>query len=106
MYNTTAGDPVITVSKKKKVDSCADGQCAPTTRGMRSFSRFSPTKKRYNIPQGKKKVVQQPDAGGMHMNMRDLGDAPGQPSKNTDRNVAERKSSEVVLSKNRKFFQR
>lgn len=61
--------------KKKNVDACVDGKCGPKNKAVRSFSVFSPTKKKYNIPETKEEKPE--PTGGLHQNMRDLGGNPG-----------------------------
>jgi hypothetical protein len=72
-----SGDPD---KKKKKKDSgvadCTDGKCGPTTRGKMSISKFSPTKKRYDIPKSDPPPPPKP-TGNLHMNMNNLGGNPG-----------------------------
>lgn len=111
MYGGDDKQP-IKVSKKScnpGSADCADGQRPSTKTGRSFFSKFNPTKKRYNLPQGKPKPKpdEQP-TNETHMNVRNLGGESGQPMTTTDQgtNVAERKKAEIKLSKARKYFGR
>ncbi len=92
------------------VDSCTSGEKSVHTRSNMKQRAFSTTKSRYNLPKGTKKKVEPvvEKTASMHMNVRDLGGSPGDPTYNvgSDRNVNERKKAEITLTKNRKFFKK
>lgn len=113
------GDP----KKGKKVDSCTDGKCGPTTKTSKKRRTPSFTKSRYSSLTSRKvtvpaKVEEKPkdtnssNGGSGHMNVRDLGGSPGYPSNvrqqgydyESDPNKKARSSQEVTLTKKRKFF--
>lgn len=75
---TMGGDPKPKSKKKgKNVDDCTSGVCSPKTRAKMSMKRFNPTKSRYNVSTYEEKPKPKPVTGGLHMNMRDLGNSPG-----------------------------
>lgn len=70
-----SGDDDRKKKKKKDVDACVGGECGPKTKAKLSMSKFSPTKKKYDIPTTKQEKPE--PTGNLHMNMRDLGGNPG-----------------------------
>lgn len=65
--------------KKKGVDDCTDGQCAPKTKAKMSLrpSKFNPTKSQHNVGVYKEDPEPPQTKGGLHMNMNQLGGNPG-----------------------------
>lgn len=65
--------------KKKSVDACVGGKCGPKTKAKMSLNPFNATKSKYNITTSSEEEIPKPKQpkGGLHMNMRDLGNSPG-----------------------------
>lgn len=110
--NTPPRKKIKITKNKSGVAGCSTGEGCDVLPKIFSGTPFS-TKSKYAMrirsttseEDGGK--VEKP-GGQMHMNARDLGEEPGMPSYNSgsDRNPAERKKSEIKLTKARKYFKK
>lgn len=98
--------------KKKGVDDCTSGQCAPKTRVKLSMKKFSPTKSRYSVRTTEKEIdetVPKP-TGGLHTNVRELSADAGDVNASkynsnrsfTEAEMAAGRKAEIQMRKQKK----